>query len=214
MRIRHVDCISAPELVTRIRQTRLRGHGQPLVYEHARLELKSMSTDDLWPAQRYLLTQNVERIHDLRAALLERGIDIFALDGACLVQADGLTDDGRPMPVLPPIIEESVEPDGRTVLLINDGMHRVWAARQRNLPITVVLVRDVPRQWPYYAFPLENGWADVREMTTAPPTHEKKNHRDPGNHKALFRDFNAVFPGVQETRNAAAPPPQKKAANG
>jgi hypothetical protein len=209
MRIRQVETIPAPELIGRLKLTRLRGHGQPLVYEHAQLELRSMSTDSLWPAQRYLLTQNVERIHELRQALLDRQIDMFALEGACLVWADGLTDDGRPMPVLPPIVEESVEADGRTVLLINDGMHRVWAARQRDLPITVVLVRDVPRQWPYYAFPLENGWADVREMTTAPPTHEKKNHRDPGNHKALFRDFNAVFPGVQETRQAPSQQAQR-----
>lgn len=206
MRISTVETISVSELLSRLKQVRLRGHGQALVYEHATLTFeRGVDANSLWPAQAYVIKRNVARIHALRAALQQRGLDIFALEGACLVRADGLTDDGRAMPVLPPVIEETIEADGSCRLLINDGMHRVYAAREAGVPISVVVARNMPREYPYYAFPLERGWADVQALDAAPPSGSaRKAYRFPENHKALFRDFNAVFPGVQEDRKAAA----------
>ena len=206
MRIAQVESISVAELLSRLKQVKLRGHEQALVYEHATLTFeRGMDADKLWPAQAYVIKRNVARIHALREALKARGIDIFALEGACLVRADGLTDDGRPMPVLPPVVEETIEADGSCRLLINDGMHRVFAAREVGAPISIVLARNMPREFPYYAFPLEHGWADVQALDAAPPSGSaRKAYRFPENHKALFRDFNAVFPGVQEDRKAAA----------
>ena len=57
-----------------------------------------------------------------------------------------------PIPFLPPVIEESIERDGKKVLLINDGIHRVYAARKRGRKINVVLARNVPPEYPYYAY--------------------------------------------------------------
>jgi hypothetical protein len=38
-----------------------------------------------------------------------------------------------------------------------------------------------------------------------PDGHQKKEYRQPANYKALFRDFNAVFPGVQKQRKQSNP---------
>jgi hypothetical protein len=110
-----------------------------------------------------------------------------------------------PVPLLPPVIEESREPDGRTVLLINDGIHRVFAARKLGRRINVVLARNVPAQYPYYAYPLDSGWAGVEEIDQLTDGYKKKDYRIPDNYKSLFRDFNAVFEGVQKQRKRTNP---------
>lgn len=177
MRIETFDVLAA------LRRTRLRD-GQP-IYADAELELTpAVDPESLAPAQRYVLRSGVARVLALRDALLPHGIDVFALAGG--VRADGI-------PVIPPVVEA----DASGALLIADGMHRVYAARSLRLPITVVAVRGVPPELPYYAFPLEDGWDGVAVRDTVPPEAEKKRHRRPEDHRALYRDYDAVIPGVQ-----------------
>lgn len=204
MRISNIEQIDTDELLARLKRTRLRGFGQPRIYEHATLELvNAVDTDRLVPAQRYVLKESVERILLLRQTLLARGTDIFALEGALLLTFSD--DNDGEIPLLPPIIEESHEPDGRTVWLINDGMHRVYAARKCGLPVNVVLARGVPEEFPYYAYALPGGWADVAELDELPDNFLKKTYRNPDNYKSLFRDFNGVFPRIQEQRKQSNP---------
>jgi hypothetical protein len=140
---------------------------------------------------------------ELREALLPHGIDVFALDGGVFIRTSDSGDED--IPVIPPIVEQSREPDGRSVLVINDGIHRVFAARTCKLPISVVAARDVPTEYPYYAFALPGGWAEVTELDELPDTFQKKEYRHPTNYKALFRDFNGIFPGVQKERKSSNP---------
>jgi len=107
--------------------------------------------------------------------------------------------------LLPPVVEESREPDGRTVLLINDGIHRVYAARKLGRRINVVLARNVPEEYPYYAYALRDGWKQVQELAELQEGYQKKEYRNPDNYKALFRDFNEVFEGVQKQRARTNP---------
>jgi hypothetical protein len=203
MRIEKAERFSREALLQALGATRLRGFGSPLIYADASLELVAADPDDLVPAQRYVLASGVRRTLALRAALLGHGIDIFALDGGAFIRTD--ESPGEDIPVIPPIVEESREPDGRSVLLINDGLHRVYAARSSRLPITVVLARNVPAAYPYYAYALPRGWAEVVEIEELPDEFQKKQYRVPDNYKALFRDFNAVFPGVQKQRKSSNP---------
>jgi len=53
----------------------------------------------------------------------------------------------------------------------------------------------VPREYPYYAFPLVNGWNDVEIVQDLPPGYVKKWHRIK-NYKTLYRDFNTGFRNV------------------
>jgi hypothetical protein len=193
-----VERFSADELLARLAKTRLRGFGAARPYADASLELVSLSPEDLAPAQRYVLRPSVAAILELREALLGHGVDVFALDGGAYVRtADEL------VPVIPPIVEESREPDGRTVWIINDGIHRVYAARSLGLPVSVVRATNVSH--PYYALALPGGWAEVEELDELPERYEKKTYRQPEGYKALFREFNEVFPGVQKERRKSNP---------
>lgn len=199
-----VGRIGRDRLLEQLRKTRLLGFDGAQPYADAQLELvTAMDPEQLAPAQRYVLRPTVEAILDLRSALREHGIDPFALDGA--VEMRMSDDPGEVVPLLPPVVEESHEPDGRTVLVVNDGIHRVFAARAMGLPINVVVVRGVPREYPYYALALPGGWSDVVELDALPDGFVKKAYRRPDGYKALFRDFNALFPGVQKQRRETNP---------
>jgi hypothetical protein len=194
---------TADELLATLRRTPLQGFDGALPYAGAQLELVTMDPDALVPAQRYVLAGGVRRALALRHALRPHGIDPFALDaGAWITTADA---PGEPTPLLPPIVEMSREPDGRVVPLINDGLHRVFAARSVGAPITVVLARDVPTEYPYYALALPDGWTGVAELEDLPDGFQKKTYRNPHGYKQLFRNFNAVFPGVQQERKQTNP---------
>lgn len=204
LEVTSVEQFGEAELLARLRQTRLRGFDGVYLYEHARLELvHECDPDSLAPPQRYVLAGRVRMILDLRAALLARGVDVFALDGGVWIRTTA--EPAVRVPVIPPVIEESREPDGRMALIISDGMHRVYAARSLGLPISVVVARDVPAQYPYYAYALDDGWSGVRELVELPAVFQKKEYRVPTNYKALFRLYDDVFPGVQERRKQTNP---------
>jgi len=202
LELRSVEPFGSDELLATLRRTPMPGRDGARPYAEADLRIAAaVEPDNLAPAQRYVLRPGLRRTEALREALADHGIDLFALDGGAWVttrDAPGASGDRRP--VLPPIVEASVEPDGRTVLLIADGIHRVFAARAAGVPIAVVVVRGVPASLPYYAYANANGWADVREIDALTPGFRKKTHREPDDPQALYRDYNAVFPGVQELR--------------
>jgi hypothetical protein len=212
VRVLSHEIIDEVVLLDRLQQTRLKGYGQERVYRNAKLELlEQVSPDELAPAQRYVLRPNLAAIVELRQTMLLRGIDIFALRGGAWVSlAKNLEThpDEAPselVPILPPIVEESHEADGRLVWLINDGIHRIYAARKARCRINIVLVRDVPPEYPYYAYATAGGWNDVREFDELPDNFQKKDYRFPQNYKGLFRDFESLFPGVQIQRKRSNP---------
>ncbi len=192
------------ELLAMLRETPLRGFDKAKLYANATLELApATDTDALAPAQRYVLEPTLGKLLELRAALLEHGLDLFALDGGAYIRTS--EDPREQIPIVPPIVEETLEPDGRSVLLINDGLHRVSAARSVGLPISVVIARRVPSEYPYYAYALPHGWAELERLEQLPDSYQKKEYRLPENYKALFREFNTVFPGVQKQRKQSNP---------
>jgi hypothetical protein len=192
------------ELLDRLREVRLVGHGRARVYAQADLRLeRDIDVDALAVAQHYVLLPHLRRALALREALLRVGVDVLRLDGAVLVRLAELP--GEEVPVLPPIVELSREPDGREVLLVNDGVHRLAAARELGVRPTVVVARGVPEHLPYYALARDGGWDDLDRLEALPEGYVKKAYRQPEGYKALFRDFNAVFPGVQAERAQTNP---------
>jgi hypothetical protein len=194
--------LSESELLGRLQKTRLKGFDRFPVYQNARLELvEQVDPEFLVPPQRYVLTDGLQTIFDLAETFAKKGIDIFSLRAALLFWPEGSDpNNDPPIPFLPPVVEESWEPDGRLVQLINDGMHRVYAARKLQKSINIVLVSNVPEQYPYYAYALPDGWEQVEEISELTDGYKKKEYRNPENYKALFRDFNEVFDGVQKQR--------------
>jgi len=206
MQIAKYDLLPEADLLSRLKRPRLRGFDRAEVYHDATLEVVEIDPEMLTPAQRYVLQDGVQAILDVADAFEPLGIDIFGLRGALLFWRDGSDPESDPpIPFLPPVIEESVERDGAKVLLINDGIHRVYAARKRGRKINVVLARNVPPQYPYYAYALPEGWAHVEELDELREGYQKKEYRNPENYKALFRDFNEIFEGVQKQRPRTNP---------
>lgn len=192
------------ELLEALRKTPLRGHDQARIYERATLELMPpLPTSTLTPAQRYVLMPGVRTMMALRRSLLTHDIDLFDLQGGAYVRLSANPDEV--IPVTPPIVEESREPDGQVVHLVADGLHRVFAARTMGLPISVLRASNLPSELPYYAYALPAGWSEVSAIEALPDVYEKKQYRHPDQYKALFRDYNTVFPGIQKERKKSNP---------
>lgn len=192
MEIKRVEQHSIDELMQNMRRIAMLTHPDDLPYKDAEIELATVHTDEVAPAQRYVLTQEILKVRDLRWSLNEHGVDLFKLDGYVTIWLEGYDD---PIDVLPPVVEQSAEADGSLVKILNDGMHRVYLARMERSPIQVVYVENVPKQYPYYAFPLVNGWNDVEIVSDLPEGYIKKWHRIK-NYKSLYRDFNSGFQNV------------------
>lgn len=207
MKIIKYELLPEIELLSRLKGTRLKGFGQTLVYQNASLEVvEQIDIELLTPPQRYVLKDGVNTILDLATEFIQKGVDIFALRGAVLFWLEGSDPDrDLPIPLLPPVVEESWERDGQMISLVNDGMHRVYSARKIGRNINIVLVKNVPREYPYYAYPLAKGWSQVEEILELTDGYKKKEYRNPDNYKALFRDFNAIFEGVQKDRKKTGP---------
>lgn len=202
----HVNLVGVSEfsrgkLVSSLRRVRLRGFDGALAYSNAQIELvEGLDPGLVAPAQNYVLRENVERVGELRTTLREWGIDPLRMTGGACLRT---TDDPTTITLLPPVIEESVEPDGRTCLLVSDGLHRLFFAYSHDIAVSAVVVRGASH--PYYAFPLPEGWNGVKLLESLPAAYQKKVYRQPDNYKALFRDFNGIFPNVQSQRRRSNP---------
>jgi hypothetical protein len=184
---------STEKTLSALKHTRLRGFDQPEVYKDSELQLvERVPRLTLHPTQNYVLKPGLQKIKELYSVLMHDAcIDIFHLTGLCLFWLEDTPEDA-PIPILPPIVEEDT--NIQLIWLINDGMHRIYSATD----INIILVKNVPTQFPYYAYPLRNGWSNVTQVDKVPES--RKAYRNPEDYKALFRDFNALFPGVQKKR--------------
>ncbi|HIJ82687.1 MAG TPA: hypothetical protein HPQ00_00605, partial [Magnetococcales bacterium] len=73
--ITRYEIIDEGEVLARFAKTRLRGHGQPLIYGQARLELvRGVDPETLFPAQRYVLREDYEQLQALYDAFQARGV--------------------------------------------------------------------------------------------------------------------------------------------
>lgn len=212
MRIVHHVLGTQEDFFAKLRQVRLKGTfgdiERPYVYENARLSLqRNVNIDSfLFPPQRYVLRPGVDTILELEREFYKKSVDIFGLEGVLYFWRDEMDPDrDNPIPFLPPIVEESEEPGDHMVFLVNDGMHRTYAARSLGRGINVVLAQDIPPEYPYYAHAFMDGWSAVQVFDELPDVFQKKAYRDPLNYKKLFRQFNEVFPGVQEARKNSNP---------
>lgn len=202
MKVLSATEFSRSDLLSSLRRVRLRGFDGVEAYRDARIEIvEGLDPRTVMPAQNYVLREGVEKVGELRAALLKWGVDPLELKGGAYIRT--AEEPSKTITVVPPIIEESVEPDGQTCLLVSDGLHRMFFAYSHDLPITVAVIRGV--LYPYYAFPLAGGWGDVELLDSLPTSYQKKVYRQPDNYKALFRNFNGVFPNVQSQRRKSNP---------
>lgn len=193
--------ISSQELISTLHQTPLQGYNQTLVYRDAFISIqKQVDPYSLVPTQRYVLEPIVNRLESLYKSLLNQQEDLLALRGGLWI-----TKGEDSFPFIPPIVEEYWEPNSNRWLgkrwIISDGMHRAYVAQRLAKPINIILIQNVPKEFPYYAYPLKGGWRDVYNLKELPRGFVKKYHRE-GDYKSLYRNYNEVLPGVQLPRTS------------
>ena len=147
----------APELIEDLRRVPLLQQPEILVYEQALITLELIHTGQLHPTQNYIWLTELRKIQELRWSLAAQGVDLFRLDGFVTYTVRGEDGAEESYAVYPPIVEESLEADGTLALIINDGMHRLYLARQEWVVPQVVYIRGIPRAYPYYAYPRPEG---------------------------------------------------------
>ncbi len=192
MKILKVEMHSAEELIERLRRVRMLTSPDVTVYSQATITLEKIRTDFLSPPQSYILNSELQKVRNLRWALKEHGVELFNLDGYASIYLEG---NDEPVDVLPPVVEESVEEDGSVHLIICDGMHRVSLARMEWVIPQVIFIRGIPKEYPYYAYPVPGGWNSVVARDDLPEGFIKKWHRIK-EYKSLYRNFNSAFSNV------------------
>lgn len=198
MRVLAVERFSEGELIDKLREVTMLKAPDIRVYAKAFISLENVATERLSPPQNYILRDELKKVRELKWALAEHQIDIFQLNGFVRLMLEG---SDEPVDLLPPIVEESVEKNGAVHLIVNDGMHRVYMALREWVNPQVVLIRGIPKNLPYYAFPLPGGWSKVEERDDLPPGYLKKWHRIE-NYYSLYRNFNSAFSNVGGPRQA------------
>jgi hypothetical protein len=192
MKIVAVERFPADSLIDKLREVTMLKAPEIKVYKNAFISLENIALTSLSPPQNYILREELKKVRELKWALEEHGVDIFRLDGFVRLTLDGYDE---PVDLLPPIVEESIEKDGTVHFIVNDGMHRVYMALREWVIPQVVLVRGIPKDLPYYAYPVPGGWTDIEERDDLPPGYLKKWHRIE-NYHALYRNFNSAFSNV------------------
>jgi hypothetical protein len=198
MRILAVERFSEEKLIKRLRDVTMLKAPEIKVYEKAFISLENVATESLSPPQNYILRDELKKVRELKWALEEHQVDVFNLNGFVRLILEG---SDEPVDLLPPIVEESIEKNGAVHLIVNDGMHRVYMALREWVNPQVALIRGVPKNLPYYAFPLPGGWDRVEERDDLPAGYLKKWHRIE-NYYSLYRNFNSAFINVGGPRQA------------
>ncbi|MBO7393388.1 MAG: hypothetical protein J6U98_04210 [Abditibacteriota bacterium] len=185
--IKDIETHGREELFEGLRGVTVGQNKSAFIYENCRMSLRTLSPDDVVPAQRYLLSGRLEIIARVAERLRDFGADMFDLDGFVRMK---ISDAPHEIDLLPPVAE--VTADGIT--LLNDGMHRFETARRLGRTVRTVCIENVPKEYPYYAHPLPGGWSDVKIYDTLPEGERKKLYRR--DFSELYRDFNSVFRNV------------------
>ena len=154
MNILEVKRFSIDELIQRLRNVTMLKAPEVKIYHNAFISVEKISPLSLSPPQNYILREELKKVREIKWALEEHGIDIFELNGFVRLTLEGHEE---PVDLLPPVVEESIERNGSVHLIINDGMHRVYMALREWVVPQVVLVRGIPKDLPYYAFPVPGG---------------------------------------------------------
>lgn len=196
MKIIKVEHFDSEELIKRLRQVTMLKNPDVYPYRYLFISLENISTDYLSPPQNYILNSELLKVRELRWELRAHQTDLFNLNGFVKVWLEGYEE---PIDLLPPVVEESIESNGSVVNIVNDGMHRIYMARLEWVIPQVIFVRGLPKNIPYYAYPVPGGWDKVVMVDTLVEGYIKKWHRIK-EYKTLYRNFNSAFDNVGAPR--------------
>lgn len=196
MRIENLKYSCSYDLVCNLYKVTLLQDPSFKIYQDAYISIETINTDCIAPTQYYVLNEELQSKLELKYELIKWRKDLFDIRGYLEFNVQG---EAINRTLLPPIVEESIERDGSIIHLLNDGMHRVYLARMEGRNITVAYIRGVPKNYPYYAYPIKGGWDAVEKIDSLQEGYIKKWHRIENN-KKLYRNFDSVFSNCSKPR--------------
>lgn len=189
MKITKITMYPQEELIHRLREVTLTD-GVTKPYAKSDISICRINFHDINFAQSYVLKSDFEKIRKLNDSFLQFGFNIANIP----TYFDITLNSGENFPYIPPIIEWA-EGEGNYV---SDGMHRLSFIHSFfEIHPAVVLVKNPSK--PYYAYSTYSDWDNIPDVDERPKF--RKTYRDPDNYKALFRDYNSQFPGIQRDRS-------------
>lgn len=205
MEITNLNYKTNYELITKLHKVTMLKDDKCFVYNNAYITTEILDPNYLSPSQFYILKDELNKKIELQEAFKNYcnknypvcrygGTDIFSINGYYEFK---VSNEIETRTLLPPIVEESIEKDGKIYSLINDGIHRIYLALLQKRKINVVYIRGALK--PYYAYPLPNGWNDVKIVKEINSNLIKKIHRIQDN-KKLYRNFDSVFTNCSAPR--------------
>lgn len=189
MKITKITMYPQEELIHRLREVTLTD-GVTKPYANCNIIITTpLSFSDYEYAQNYVLRSDYKKICELSSTLLHE-FHLSLLNCGTLWEIS--TEEGA-FPYIPPIVEVS-----GSEWILADGMHRMKSFQNNfNHPPYVVVIYDP--SVPYYACSNGLSLKEIPIVETRPEV--RKIYRDPDNYKALFRDYNSQFPGIQRDRS-------------
>lgn len=159
------------EVVDRLRNVTLKD--KPILHPYwmSKITLERVNIEDLYPCALYVLTENLNRVQELRESFLKQGIDPLQMKvDKALVNYSWKGKEN--CVITPPLIEVSEDDGG--IMMVVDGLHRVIKARKFGLKTMIVTkVEDVSVPLPV----LPVGWDEVKVVDTIPPAEQKRRYR-------------------------------------
>lgn len=167
--IHRFDVLSEESVTASLRRVPLLLEPDVHPYRQATITWLWCNPEILWPTSTYVLKPQLVFLRELREIFQRFGIDIMKLNHGVQYHLNGQA----PQSIIPPIIEESTADNGRLVIL--DGRHRIYLARQCGMPIRCLCVQGVDPEYPLSGLPVS--WNEVQELDAPPPHNEKKRYR-------------------------------------
>lgn len=157
------------EFVQRLQRCGTNGDPGLKPYESAQISMERLHINDLVPLAKYVLQEQLEFVARLHNQVSSRGEDIFDLEYGIL-WPDGQNERAITCPIV-----EHWEHEG---LLLVDGLHRVWVARDLG---RTELVCAVIRHVKVPLVPLPVTWGEVRVFPVgqSPAEQDKRAYRFP-----------------------------------
>ena len=158
---------SRSDLIERLRRCGTRGDTTLRPYESATIRLERMRIAEMVPLSKYVLQEQLNIVGDLHRRLGIVGVDIFDLASG-IMWPEGESERAIACPI--------IEYWGQEGLLLVDGIHRVWAARDLGrTELTCAIITDVVVP----LVPLPITWAEVKlySLGQRPAEHDKRAYR-------------------------------------
>lgn len=189
MNIQKITMYPQEELIRRLREVTLTD-GVTKPYANSEIMVTvPLDFSEYEYAQNYILRSDYKKINKLISTLLHE-FEISLLNCGTLWE---ISTEEEVFPYIPPIVEVY---NGEWI--IADGMHRMKTFQNIfNHPPKVVVIHNP--SIPYYALPNGLSLKEIPIVDDRPKV--RKAYRDPDNYKALFRDYNSQFPGIQRDRS-------------